>query len=220
MREFRYRRTQSAFLAVMLTLTAMGLVTRWLHGQNVLNLFVACLLLLGSAKAAYDAISDEPALKFDQRSIWLRKTFGGVEEIPWRNVLDITSKVFTMRYAGIVPVGKNTYITITCEGGLFGARRMRVSTTALGMSPVQTAKLVADLEQARHAAVGTAGIAMAGASNRGWGVDLGAGSSGFDPDAALARYLSSKSEHDASEPASQSAFPRATQPRTFGRRVG
>lgn len=219
MREFRYRRTQSAFLAIMLTLTAMGLVTRWLHGQDVLNVVVAGVLLLAAAKAAYDAISDEPALKFDGRAVWIRTFWGSVEEVPWRNVLDISSKVYTMRRAGIVPVGRTTYITVTCEGGLFGAKRLRVSTTALGMSPAQTDKLVADLEQARQAAVGAAGVAMAGAGSRGWGVDLGAGGSGFDPDAALARYLSSKQEHDEPGLARQSAFPRATQPRTFGRRA-
>jgi hypothetical protein len=213
MREYRYRRMQSAFLAIMLTLSAMGLVTRWMHGQDVLNVVVAGVLLLGAAKAAYDAISDEPALKFDNRTISIRKFFGGVEEIPWRNVLNIGSKVVRTHYA------KTTILTVTCEGGLFGARRLRVSTTALGMSPTQTDKLVADLEEARRAAVGTTGVAMAGASSRGWGVELGAGQSGFDPDAALARYLSSKEKHDTGDPAPQSAFPRATQPRTFGRRV-
>ena len=221
MREYRYRRTQSAFFAIMATLTAMGLVTRWLHGQSVVNLFVAATFLLGAAKAAYDAISDEPALRFDNRTIGIRRTWGGVEEIPWRSVLGISSKVVTMRYAGLFPMGKTTYITITCEGGLFGARRLRIATTPLGMSPVQTAQLIADLEKARQAAVGESGIAMAGAGNRGWGVDMGASAAGgFDPDAALARYLSSKQDHSPSDEAQQAAFPRAMQPRTFGRRVG
>jgi len=220
MREYRYRRTRSAVLAVSLTLTAMGLVTRWMHGQNVLNVVVAGVLLLGAAKGAYDAISDEPALKFDHQAVWIRKFWGGVEEIPWRNVLDIGAKVMTTRYAGIFPVAKTTILTVTCEGGLFGARRLSISTTALGMSPTQAAMLLAELQQARQAAVGKAGVAMAGASGRGWGVDLDAGQDGFDPDAALARYLESKQEHQEAAFGMQSGFPRATQPRTFGRRVG
>ena len=80
-------------------------------------------------------MSTEPALRFDRHSIWVRKIWGGLpSEVPWRDVHDIGLKVHTVRYMGVIPVSRTAYVTIACEGGLFGARRLRLATSALGLT--------------------------------------------------------------------------------------
>jgi hypothetical protein len=130
--------------------------------------------------------------------------------------------VFTMKYAGVVPVGKTEYIEIACEGGLFGAQRFRVPTTTMRLPPGGAQEVALVLQAAHVEAVGVAGVAMAGAGPRGWGVDTSPKeepASGFDPDAALARYLASK-EPEARQPASPSPATMAVPQRpVFGRKT-
>jgi len=223
MQSFHYRPGRNGLVAVFMAALAIGAGKMWFDGGGFLLLAFCALMAAGASKGLFDAMSNEPALKFDRHSVWVRKTWGGVQEVPWRDVHDISASVFTVRYAGLVPVGKTTYLTITCEGGTFGARRLRISTTAMGLSDSATAALVLALKQAHVDAVGIAGAAMAGAGNRGWGVDFNSksepqnGESGFDPDAALERYLASKEAEGT--PAAPAARPAMPQRPTFGRRV-
>ena len=222
MRSFYYRQGRSAFAAVFMAALAIAVGRMWRSDGGFLMLAFALLMTLGAAKAALDAMNTKPALKFDRHSLWVRKTWGGVEEVPWREVHDIGIKMLTVRYMGIIPVGRHVYVTITCEGGTFGARRFRVSTTAMGMSPAEGAAVVAALKQAQIEAVGETGAAMAAAGSRGWGVDMSSKPSdlGFDADAAMARYLASKQAGEAS-PAAAPAPARPVMPQrpSFGRRV-
>jgi hypothetical protein len=207
----------------------LGIGKFWYDGGSGGLLAFALVLALGAAKLALDAMSSDPALKFDRHSIWIRKAWGGMAEVPWRDVHDISAKVFTMRYMGIIPVSRTAHITVTCEGGLIGARRLRVSTSAMGLSVTETAELVLVLKKAQIDAVGEAGAAMAAAGKHGWGVGPAHSprqeqeeSSSFDPDAAIARYLASKQEGSQAQPASPvpSAQPIMPQRPVFGRRAG
>ena len=222
MRSFYYRQGRSAFAAVFMAPLAIAAGRMWRSDGGFLMLAFALLMTLGAAKAALDAMNTKPAMKFDRHSVWIRKTWGGVEEVPWREVHDIAIKMLTVRYMGIIPVRRHVYITVTCEGGTFGARRFRVSTTAMGMSAAEGAAVVAALKQAQMEAVGEAGAAMAAAGSRGWGVDMGPRTSGqsFDADAAMARYLASKQAEESS-PAAAAAPGRPGMPQraSFGRRV-
>jgi hypothetical protein len=225
MRSFYYRPGRSAFTALFAGSLALGAGKLWYDKGGWVLLASAAFMAVGAAKAAFDAMSGEPALKFDTKAIWIRKTWGGVEEVPWRDVHAITGKVFTVRYMGIIPIRRTTFISVTCEGGIFGARRLRVSTTAMGLSVSGSADLVLLLKQAHLEAVGEAGVAMAGAGSRGWGVgpsDEPAPSSGFDPDAAVARYLASKQAPAQDQPDRGLAPARPPMPQrpVFGRRAG
>lgn len=228
MRSYYYPSGRSAFGALFLALLAFGSGKLWYEGGGFAVLAFAAVMVLGTAKLALDAMSREPALKFDRHSIWIKKTWGGFEEVPWRDVHDIAAKLLTWRYMGIIPVSKTSYLTVTREGGLTGARRLRVSTSAMGLSAAATAELVLALKKAQLEAIGEAGIAMAAAGRHGWGVGVPdeagepADSSGFDADAALARYLASKQAGVQAETGAEApAAPPIMQQRPiFGRKVG
>jgi len=229
MRTYYYHSGRSALAALFLGLLAFGSGKLWYDGAGGPLLAFALVMIIGTVKLAFDAMSRDPALKFDSRAIWIKKGWGGLVEVPWRDVHDISAKVFTTRYMGIIPVSRTAHITVTCEGGVLGARRLRVSTSAMGLSVAQTAELVLVLKKAQLDAVGAAGVAMAAAGSHGWGAGPSnspaaesGDSSGFDADAALARYLASKQDGAQAQaaPGTTPAHPTAPQRPVFGRRVG
>ena len=223
MHSFYYRKGANALGAATMAAFGLGIGKIWFdHGGFILLAFTL-LMVVGVAKATLDALSSDPALRFDRHSLWVRKTWGGVEEVPWRDVHDIALKVHTVRYMGIIPVSRTAYVVITCEGGLFGARRLRLSTSGLGMNATRSAELVAVLKQAHVDAVGEAAAAMAAAGGHGWGIAppkprLEPAASSFDADAAFARYQASQNRADP-QPAPFSARPAMPQRPAFGRRV-
>jgi hypothetical protein len=228
MRSYYYPSGRLAIAALFLGLLAFGTGNWWYHDGGGPLLVFTLVMVFGCVKLTLDAISRDPALKFDQHTIWIKKTWGGVAEVPWREVHDISAKVFTWRYMGVVPVSKTTYITVTFEGGLTGARRLRVSASALGLSVAQTAELLLLLKKAHLDAVGETGVAMAAAGKHGWGVgpsktaDGPEESSGFDADAALARYLASKQAANEVQaaPVAAAVHPLMPQRPVFGRKAG
>jgi hypothetical protein len=228
MRSYYYPSGRLAIAAMFLGLLAFATGSWWYNDGGGPLLVFTLVMVFGCVKLTLDAMSRDPALKFDQHTIWIKKTWGGVAEVPWREVHDISAKVLTWRYMGVVPVSKTTYITVTCEGGLTGARRLRVSTSALGLSVTQTAELLLLLKKAHLDVVGETGVAMAAAGKHGWGIapsksaDGPEESSAFDPDAAIARYMASKqagSQPGAATPAAAVPPPVPQRP-VFGRRVG
>jgi hypothetical protein len=223
MHSFYYKKGSNALGAATMAAFAIGAGKLWFDYGGVTMLLFTMVMIFGTGKATLDSLSSEPALRFDRHSLWVRKTWGGLEEVPWGDVHDIFVKVFTVRYLGFIPVSRTAYVTIACEGGWFGARRLRFATSALGLSPAQSADLVAILKQAHVEAVGEAAAAMAGAGSQGWGIPTRPlrqqeAIGGFDADAALARYQASS--QDEARPASHVARPAVPARPTFGRRVG
>jgi len=223
MHSFYYKKGANALGAATMAAFGIGAGKLWFDRGGIMLLALSLLMVIGTVKAALDALSSQPALRFDRHSLWVRKTWGGVEEVPWRDVHDISLKVHTVRYMGIIPVSRTAYVTITCEGGLFGARRLRLSTSGLGMNAAQSAELVAILKQAHVDAVGEAHAAMAAAGSQGWGIapskpHAEPAETSFDADAALVRYQASQREA-APQPAPAIARTAMPQRPTFGRRV-
>ena len=197
MRVYNYKPGKAAFAGILLLAIAFAFGKSWWASGGIVNLLVVLLTTAGATKIGYDVVNPTPSLRFDRETLWVRKTFGAVEEIPWKNVHSIGLYVFTMRYAGIIPVGKTEFIDIACEGGMFGARRFRLATASMELPAGGSAEVVRTLQAAHVAAIGVAGVAMAGAGERGWGVDPrtpAAPQSTFDPDDAIARYLANKQD--------------------------
>ena len=224
MRVFDYRPDKAAMGAILLAAFAFGSYGVWSSTGSIVVLIFGMMMAVAAAKLAYDGFNHTPMIRFDRNALWVRTTFGAVAEIPWSEVHSIKLMVFTMKYAGIFPVGKTEYLEIACEGGMFGARRFRVQTTTMRM-PRGGAQEVALVLQAAHLeAVGAAGVAMAGAGPRGWGVDRSPKdepASDFDADAALARYLASK-EPESRQPQASVPAPLTTampQRPVFGRKT-
>jgi len=224
MHSFYYKKGANALGAATMALFALGAGKVWFDHGGPLLLIFTLVMALGTGKATIDAMSSEPAIRFDRHSLWVRKAWGGVQEVPWRDVHDIELKVHTVRYMGIIPVSRTAYVSIACEGGLFGARRLRVSTSALGFSPARATELVTILKLAHVDAVGEAAAAMAGAGNVGWGIDTRPRrqrqdpEAAFDADAAFNHYLASKPQADVQQAAAL-ARPAMPQRPSFGRRI-
>lgn len=221
MRVYDYRPDKAVAGAILLAGFAYG--SYELASGSIVLLAFAMMMAVAAAKLTYDAFNHTPMIRFDREHLRVRTTFGAVAEIPWRDVHSIKLMVFTMKYAGIFPVGKTEYLEIACEGGMFGARRFRVPTTTMRLPAGGAAEVALTLQAAHVAAVGEAGVAMAGAGPRGWGVDRSPKDepvSDFDADAALARYLASK-EPEARQPPAAASPATMAMPRrpVFGRKT-
>lgn len=223
MRSFYYRPGKNAALALFMGLAALFSARMWWSGGGFFA--VAGALLFGAAalKGALNAFNHEPVLRFDRDRLWVRTTFGGVKELAWSEVQRISLEVLTIRYYGIIPMGRSEILCIACDGGTFGTRRLRISASTIQLPAGGAAELTHILQQAQLGAVGVVGVAMAGAGQRGWGVGRAdepetAQGEGFDADAAIARYLAQKEQAGPAGPA-PAARPNLPQAPVFGRRV-
>lgn len=223
MRSFYYRPGKNAALALFMGLAALFSARMWWSGGGFFA--VAGALLFGAAalKGALNAFNHEPVLRFDRDRLWVRTTFGGVKELAWSEVQRISLEVLTIRYYGIIPMGRTEILCIACDGGAFGTRRLRISASTIQLPVGGAGELTRILQQAQLEAVGAAGVAMAGAGRRGWGVGRAdepetAQAEGFDADAAIARYLAQKEQAGRAGPA-PAARPNLPQAPVFGRRV-
>jgi hypothetical protein len=227
MRSFYYRPGKNAVLAIFMAGLALVCGTFWWNGGGgIIALALAALFAAAAVKGALNAMNSEPALKFDGDAVWVRTTFGGVQEVPWREVQRIALEVLTIRYWGFIPIGRTETLCIACDGGSLGTRRLRVSAAAITLPVGGGAGLVHILQQAHLEAVGEAGVAMAGAGKNGWGASSQEQheepTAKFDPDEVVARYLASR---EAAQPnAGPSVRPAMVQPAmpprpVFGRRV-
>ena len=209
MRKFHYRAGKNAAAALFMGGLTILCAMLWWRGGGIFSLGGFLLFGAAAAKSATDAMSNEPALAFGDEGLRVRTTTG-VQAVPWKEVQHIGLEVFTYRYWGIIPIAKHENVVIKCDGGLFGAKRLRLSAAAIELPAGGAIALVALLQAARIAAVGEAGVAMAGAGEHGWGVapvrkPVEEPASSFDPDAALARYMARKSDSDVAAPSSVAA---------------
>ena len=228
MQSFYFRPGKNAILAI--GMGALALSCGWLWWSNGGLFTLGGMLLFGAAtiKAGHNALNSDPALRVEADKVTIRTTFGQ-EVVRWREVQHITLETLTTRVFGIIPVGRTEIICIAANGGLTGTRRLRVAAGAIDLPLGGAAGLLHVLQSAQVAAVGVEGAVMAGAGPCGWGVGPAASaesadeegtSSGFDPDAAIARYLAAKNASGEAPPAKPIAPPFGGMPRpTFGRRT-
>ena len=226
MRSFYYRPGQNALTALVSGLFTALAGALWLKDGDVIWMITTAVLGLAALKSAQNAMSREPAVKFDCGRLWIR-TFFGSHSVSWNQVYGIALQVITVRYWGVVPVSRREILCISIEGGSFGARRLRITTSSIELPPGGASALVKILRDAQLAAIGAAGVAMAGAGKNGWGVPSKSAierdeptGGGFDADAAIARYLASKQASESAPTAAQMQPPAPVMPQrpVFGRR--
>jgi hypothetical protein len=224
MRKFHYRAGKNAAAALFMGGLTIMCAMLWWRSGGFISLGGFLLFGAGAAKSATDAMSNEPALAFGGEGLRMR-TMRGIQVVSWTQVQAISLEVFTYRYWGIIPIAKHENVVVKCDGGLFGARRLRLAATAIELPVGGAIGLVALLQAAHVAAVGEAGVAMAGAGERGWGVAPSRPAreeqaSSFDPDVALARYMARKESEpvQSAVPAAIPGVPAAPARPAFGRR--
>ena len=228
MRSFYYRPGKNAVTALVSGALAALSAWQWWTDGDVIWLIGGVGLALASLKSLATVMNSEPAVKFDHERLWVRTSFGS-HAVAWKQVLGIALQVMTVRYWGIIPISRRAILCISIEGGSFGARRLRVPAASIELPAGGASALVQILREAQLAAIGPAGVAMAGAGKTGWGVPSKTAverdepsDSGFDADAAIARYLASKKASEGGqEPVAaqlQPAAPTMPQRPVFGRR--
>ncbi|WP_114226656.1 MULTISPECIES: hypothetical protein [Sphingomonas] len=180
----------------------------WMWWNDGSWLFLLMMLVFGGMTAIgiSNAVSGEPPLKWDNAGLTIR-TAGRSRTVSWSSVQAIFAETMTMRYYFVIPVHRTTFLVFKVDGGLTGGKKLRVNADSLAVAKSDLPLLIATLNRAHVAAVGEAGVAMKGAGAHGWGARSAAApsygeseptsSNGFDPDAALARYLQRKESGEA-----------------------
>ena len=227
MRSFYYRSGRNAATGLVSGLLAAFAGWQWWSDGDLIWMASATLLGFAALKSLATAMNTEPALKFDHGHLWVRTTFGS-HAVSWNQVLGLALQLITVRRWGIIPVGRREILCISIEGGSLGARRLRIEAASIELPAGGASALVQMLREAQLSAMGPAGVAMAGAGQNGWGLPSKSkiegeepSGSGFDADAAIARYLASKKaaeEEPAPTPAVRPSSPTTPQRPLFGRR--
>lgn len=201
MHNYHYRPGKAAFRALICGGLALLCGWSWFSDPDpgILMPLAALLFGAGAAKLVMDAMSAVPAIAFDANGLRVRRTWGQVASVRWDEVQAIGVEAVVLRYYGIIPVARHEFLVVKCDGGVFGARRLRLAAKMIALPAGGIHELAALLNAAHLAAVGTAGVAMKGAGSLGWGARSGAAAPvadtqgpDFDADAALARYLARK----------------------------
>jgi hypothetical protein len=232
---FEYRRGGNIVKAAVFALMGFFALKWGFADHRLLMIGFGLLLVAGACGAALAASQSAPAIEFDRSQLTIRKALG-VTNVPWREVQDIGVIIYTQRYM-LVPVHRTRILQIKCDGGMFGTKRIGLAINSIQLPPGGHVALLTILHAAWVGAVGETGVAMAGAGAHGWGIgkqerpgpplapvdlkpeaEAADAASGFDPDAANARYLAGKqAEAEGAAPVPVSPFASAPRP-VFGRR--
>lgn len=225
MRKIDYRPGKLA-LGVLISFALLALCGwRWWSDDWSLGLPLMMLFAASGGMAVRTLLLGKPALEWDGDRLIINTHFRS-STLDWREVRDIAVKQVTIRYMGLIPIKRQTYLVVAADGGMFG-QRLRLSASSLDMPTGGIVELCASLQAQRLATVGTTGVAMNGAGPQGWGaarpfsataVD---GSEPFDPDAALARYFAKQDQEGAAGHQPPAIAPARGAPArsSFGRRI-
>lgn len=136
--------------------------------------------------------------------------------VPWNDYAGIAVEGWSYR-AGLIPVGKVNYLLIHQRtGGLLGDKKLRLTLGFMELDKHQVAALGARIDEI--ARKGGAMPAQSGAAAQPVIQDSGPKTedSGFDPDAAIARYMASRAAQPPLETSAQ--IPVAPARPAFGRK--
>jgi hypothetical protein len=186
----------------------------WSDDDSTLDMIIGSVLLAMGVFAGYTAMDSRPALAGDANGLTVRTMFAR-RTVRWSELLLVTIERRNLRLWGIVPIMRRDYLSFMVQGGALGSKRMRLLGSWLALPPGGLARLRDTLLEARGAA-GTTALCAAETPD---GAAVGGG---FDPDAAIARYLAAKATEPAASPARAVAptpvAPARPRP-SFGRRV-
>ena len=212
MRKVNYRPGKVATTAVLCLLATVALAYFWSSDGGLLLLGGTAFFAYMTAAALRGALGDRPALLFDQLGLTIN-TLHRSARYDWRDVVDVRVERTTLRMWGIIPVSSKEFLCISGKRGASGLTNYRLTKALIELPAGGLSALHAELWTARMAAVESAASAPAIQP-----VAEGEATPGFDPDAAIARYLAAKQAAPVADtPAPISRGP----PRpTFGRRVG
>lgn len=225
MQTFRYNKISLLYRCAINLLILPVLGAFMLRSSQGPGLIIGALLLLGGPVIALKTLQtltgDGVALQFDERSL-LVCPVGSRRKLSWRNVTDIKLMVRTQRLYGLIPINRTHFIDFEIGGGVLGSKTLRLPLASLGLNKDDGMRLVVKLEALRKG-VRLAPVTPARRLDemnqpRVPGPATSAPhAGGFDPDAAMARYLAKQGAQQQGSEAPSVAAAAAARP-TFGRK--
>lgn len=183
--------------------------------SSMLDTATGVVLLAMGAFAGYAGVDSRPALATDANGLTVRTLFAR-RTIRWSELLVVQIERRHLRLLGIVPIARREYLSFLAQGGAIGSKRMRLLGSWLALPPGGLGHLRDTILAARGAA-GTVPATLRSAP------DAPQNGSEFDPDAAIARYLSAKAAEPAASSPAPTVAPTLAKPGpsrpNFGRRV-
>ena len=215
MLKVKYRPEKLLLSAIVSLLVAAWLGYGWTPDDSLLWLGGAAIFGYFAFVSVRTAIGDRPALAYDERGITINTLHRG-GRFGWNEVGDLLIERMAVRYFGIVPGSNKDFLCVRIDRANGSGRVYRINARLVELPTGGLAALHGQLAAARLAAIGNgANSPVAQPASEGEG-----SASGFDPDAAIARYLAAK---QASAPVVENSpaptFRSPPRP-TFGRRVG
>ncbi len=209
-----YRPGRLAMWALLWGLGGSYLLFGQSDDGSMLDTITGIVLLAMAACAGFAGMDSRPALAGDANEITIRTMFAR-RTVRWSELLLVTIERRNLRLWGIVPIMRRDYLSFMVQGGAFGSKRMRLLGSWLVLPPGGLSQLRETILEAR----GAAGTSPSRAIETHDGAEDG---NGFDPDAAIARYLAAKATEPAASPGSVVAptpFAPARPRPSFGRRI-
>jgi hypothetical protein len=165
-------------------------------------LVLAAFLAGIAALAAFALMNGKPALELDEKGITINNLLTS-QTLAWDEVADVRVQTMTLYYLGFIPAVRHAHLIVKTKGSWLNAKSIRASTRLMALPPGGPGELIARIEAARTSA-GRISLAPFGTAS-----EPVEPTCGFDPDAAIARYLARKAGEEAG----------ATPPRpVFGRK--
>ena len=210
MKPVYYRPAKLALAAVGLGASAVMLLG---VGETLWSTAVGSFSAIGALAAGACAVDQRPALSLTGRSLAIRTMFRR-KVVDIASVLVISVESRAVRLAGVIPIARKEFLVIRVQGGLIGSEKFSLAAGMLALPPGGLAEVCQWLREERGSATGQSADAASGHFAD------GAESSGFDPDAVIARYLARKAEAADPEPQPQKSTlsPRLASRPAFGRR--
>lgn len=158
--------------------------------------FVSAILLIGAAALLASGVQgarklwgDPTALRYDGDRLTII-TMWSQTAVPWTQVHEIgTSTLSTYGFYGLIRIARTNYLTIKVGGGMFG-KKYRLLSDMFDLDKAGFAALLDDLVACQRAALGAPLRSQPAAASKPVWVGDAPQVDVFDPDAALAKYLS------------------------------
>lgn len=212
MKPIHYRPFKLAVTALLMGTSAIFMLAD--SDPSVLGMVFGLVMGVGALGAGACGIDQRPALALEGQSLAVRTTLRR-RVVALSDILTVSVETRMVRLFGLIPIARREFLVIRVQGGMIGSQKFRIAGGMLALPPGGLGEVRAMLNTLR----GTGSVGAALSTNRST-QQANDGASGFDPDAAIARYLAQK----AAMPEPTLAPPAAPQPpgparATFGRRV-
>jgi hypothetical protein len=187
------------FIAIVLSLGTLPIVIQMLNSERgklqFLGLICVIIFPMLAVGAAMKLLGKGEALRFDSETIYIEGLWKK-RDARWSEVIDIDIRtISSYAFYGLVKTGSTDNIFVQFQDGLFGGTKIQLSPMFLEKQGMNNRALLEKMQSAwsKHAVGNGVGYHETAASSA-------QGSSSFDTDIVMARYLAQR-EREQNNPA-------------------